>query len=60
MNIKDAWNRMDSNTQKLVVDLWTLYNRSGSRKTLEEIREIFRNHDCENPSENELSRTLKR
>lgn len=60
MDIRDAWNRMDSNTQRLVVELYSRYNRNGSGSDLREIRDIFKNHECDDADEAKLARVLKR
>lgn len=43
-DIRDAWNRMNDDTKRLVVQLWERYNRSGDSSALDELRNIFRNH----------------
>lgn len=60
MDIRDAWNRMSSDTQRAVAELYDRYNRSGSGSDLREIRDIFKNHGCDDADEAKLSRVLKR
>lgn len=43
-DIRDAWNRMNDDTKRLVVQLWERYNRSGDSSALDELRNIFLNH----------------
>lgn len=43
-DIRDAWNRMNDDTKRLVAELWEKYNRSGDSDALYELRKIFQNH----------------
>lgn len=60
MDIRDAWSRMNSDTQRLVVDLYSQYNRNGAQSTLTQIINIFKNHDCNDVDEATLARVLRR
>lgn len=59
MDTRTAWDNMNSDTKRLVVELYSQYSRNGSRSTLEEIKRIFKNHGYGNPSERELERLLR-
>lgn len=59
MDTRDAWNRMDSGTRDLVLKLWQQYQSTGSESVLRELREIFRNHGDDDPTERTFTRVLR-
>lgn len=58
MDTRGAWDNMNSDTKRLVVEMWAQYQRTGSSSALEELRAIFKNHGDSDPSERTLSRVL--
>lgn len=56
METRDAWNRMNSDTKALVLQLWKQYQSSGSQSALKELRAIFENHGADDPTEREVER----
>lgn len=42
MDTRGAWDNMNSDTKRLVVELWAQYQRTGSSSALEELRAIFK------------------
>ena len=58
MDTRGAWDNMNSDTKRLVVELWAQQQRTGSSSALEELRASFKNHGDSDPSERTLSRVL--
>lgn len=59
MDTRTAWGNMDDNTRRIVVELYSQYERSGNQSTLEELRRIFKNYGDDDPDERDLVRLLR-
>lgn len=58
MDTKEAWGNMDSNTRRLVLELYSEYQRTNSSSVLQELRRIFKNFG-DDPDIRELARVLR-